>query len=61
MDRWDAAQLARLRRLAANVTALDACIEVLRRRHQDGTVTRAAELVERLHQEVTALIDDLRT
>jgi hypothetical protein len=61
MDRWDHAQLARLRRLASDVTALDACIEVLRQRHADATVTRAAELVERLHREVTALIDHLRT
>jgi hypothetical protein len=61
MDRWDRAQLARLQRLASDVTALDACIEVLRRRHPDDTVARAAELIERLHGEVTALIDHLRT
>lgn len=61
MDRWAAAQLARLRSVASDVTALHACIEVLRQRHSDESLLRAAELVERLHREVTALIDDLRT
>ena len=61
MDRWDPAQLARLQRLASDVTALDACIEVLRRRYPDQTVARAAELIARLHHEVTALIEHLRT
>ncbi|HEV7464777.1 MAG TPA: hypothetical protein VGP96_00660 [Candidatus Dormibacteraeota bacterium] len=46
--------------MASDVTALDACIEVLRQRHADDTLLRAAELAERLHREVTALIDDLR-
>jgi hypothetical protein len=61
MDSWGPAQLARLQRLASHVTALDACIEVLRRRRPDETVTRAAELIEHLHHEVTALIEHLRT
>jgi hypothetical protein len=61
MDRWDPAQLARLQRLASDVTALDACIEVLRTRHPDETVARAAALVQRLHLEVSALIEHLRT
>jgi hypothetical protein len=61
MDRWGTAQLARLRSVASDVTALDACIEVLRQRHSDDTLLRAAELTERLHREVTALIDALRT
>ena len=60
MDRWGTAQLARLRSVASDVTALHACIEVLRQRHPDDTVVRAAKLTERLHREVTALIDDLR-
>lgn len=60
MDRWDAGQLARLQRLASDVTALDACIEVLRRRRPDETVARAAALIERVHDEVTALIEHLR-
>ena len=61
MDSWDTAQLARLQRLASDVTALDACIQSLRRRHPDEAVARAAELIERLHREVTALIEHLRT
>ena len=61
MPEWAAEDLALLGRMASDLTALAATIEVLsRRRPTDPAVQRAQRLVENLHSAVTQLADQLQ-
>ncbi len=61
MTRWEATDLSLLSRASADLTALAATIEVLRRRRPtDRSVERAQRIVERLQESVTELVERLK-
>ncbi|MDQ6847119.1 MAG: hypothetical protein M3019_05995 [Candidatus Dormibacteraeota bacterium] len=61
MHRWDGDDVTLLTRTSADLTALAATIEVLRRRRPaDRSVQRAQRLVDRLQDTVTQLVNQLK-
>ncbi|MBJ7595577.1 MAG: hypothetical protein JF886_12095 [Candidatus Dormibacteraeota bacterium] len=61
MTRWDTTDLSLLSRASADLTALAATIEVLRRRRPtDRSAERAQRIVDRLQETVTELVERLK-